>query len=80
MESIIIVSKTITNVCENTSAATEGYKTFIKSEQRNSSINRKRNLATPGMDGFWKKLSAEGISEESDALITNGRQTGTQYE
>ena len=38
---------------------------------------RKRNLATPGMDGFWKKSSVKGISEESAAHIAHARRTGT---
>ena len=70
---LFMVSKTITNVCENTSAAPKESKIFIRSEQGKSSISRKRKLATPDMDGFRKKLSAEGISEESSALITNAR-------
>ena len=72
-----MVSKTITNISENTFAAPKGYRTFIRSKQGNSSISRKSKLATPGMGGFRKKLSAEGISEESAALITNARRTGT---
>ena len=77
MVSTIMVFKTITNVCENTSAAPEGCRTFIKSEQENSSITRKRKLATSNTYGFQKKLSAEENSEESTALITNARRTGT---
>ena len=56
MASIIMVSKTITNICENTSVGPEGYRTFIRSEQGNSSISRKRKLATPGVDGLLKKF------------------------
>ena len=77
MVSSIMASETITNVCENNSAAPEGFRTFVRSEQGNSPISRKRKLSTPGMDGFRKKLSAEGILEESVALITNAKQTGT---
>ena len=78
MVSTIMVFKTITNVCENSSAS-EGCRTFIKSEQENASITRKRKLATSEIDGFQKKLSAEENSEESTALITNARRTGTLF-
>ena len=70
MVSSIMASKTITSVCENNSAAPEGFRTFVRSEQENLPISRKRKLSTPGMDGFRKKVSAEGILEESVALIT----------
>ena len=73
MASPVMVCKTITNVCENTSAAPEGSRTFIRSEQRNSLTSRKKKLATPVMDSFPKKLSSEGSSEEYPALIANAR-------
>lgn len=38
MASTIMVSKTITNVCENNFAALEGCRTFIRSEQGNSLV------------------------------------------
>ena len=52
-------------------------KSFDRAKQTKSSVNRKTKLATPGMDSFKEKLSAEGLSEESAILITNGRRPGT---
>ena len=41
------------------------------------SVDRRSKLATPGIDSFREKLSAEGLSEESAILIANARRPGT---
>ena len=69
MASTIIASKTIINVCENTSAALRGSRTFIRSEKGSSSISRKRKLATPVVDGFWKKYMQKEFEKNRPLLL-----------
>ena len=49
---------------------------FDRAKQTKSSVDRKIELATPGMDSFREKLSAEGLSEEPVILIANSRRPG----
>ena len=66
-----------TNVNKESLVTSKYSKFFDRAKQTKSSVDRKTKLATPGMDSFREKLSAEELSEESSNLITNARRLGT---
>ena len=73
----IMVSTTVTSNSANNIASANNSEPFIRPKQRKTSLDRTRKLTTPGMDSLRERLHAEGVSEDSAALITNARRSVT---
>ena len=67
---IIMVSTTVTTHCANTITSAKISEPFIRSKQRKASLDRPRKLTNLGVDSLIETLHAEGVSEDSAALIT----------
>ena len=50
---------------------------FIKYKQKKASLDRAGKLTTSGMDSLMERLQVELVLEDSVALITNARRSGT---
>ena len=73
----IMVSTTVTSNSANNIASANNSEPSIKPKQRKTSFDRTGKLTTPDMDSLRERLHAEGVSEDSAALITNARRSGT---
>ena len=73
---IIMVSTTVTTHSANTITSTTNLKPLSTSNQRKESLDRAKELTTPGIDSLREILHAEGVLEGSSALITNARRSG----
>ena len=77
MANTVVVPSASAIVNKESLVTSKHSKSFDRAKQTKSSVDRKTKLATPGMDSFREKLSAEGLSEESAILIANARRPGT---
>ena len=66
----IKVSTTVATHSANTTTSAKNPEPSISSKQRKASLDRARKLKTLGMDGLRETFHAEGVSEDSAALIT----------
>ena len=76
MANTVVVPSASANVNKESLATSKYSRSFDRTKQTKSSVERKPKLATPGMDSFRENLSAEGLSEESAILIANDRRPG----
>ena len=72
-----MVSTTATTHSANSITSTENSEPFIRCKQRKASLNRAGKLKAPGMDSLRVRLHAKGVSENSAAVTTNARRSGT---
>ena len=73
MANTIMVSTTITAHI----ASTKNSEALFRSKHRQAFLDKAGKLTTPGMECFRERLHAGGVSEDSAALITNARRSGT---
>ena len=73
----ITVSTTVTTHSASTIAPTKNSEYFIKYKQKKASLDRAGKLTTSGVDSLMERLQVGLVLEDSVALITNARRSGT---
>ena len=72
-----MVSTSVTTHNENTITPIENSESFLRSKPRKASHDKAEKFTTPGMDSHREILHAKRVLEDSTALITNLRRSGT---
>ena len=76
MPNTVLVPSASANVNKESLVTSKCSKSFDRGKQTKSAADRKTKLATPVMNSFREKLSAEGLSELFSIHIANTRRPG----